>query len=74
MEIRRSRELLQNALLLNPNYLTARIRYSLLLVNLERFSEALDHINKIISLDPISTLIIFGSGDCFTEWNNTRML
>jgi TolB-like protein len=46
----------KNALLLNPNYLPARVRYSLLLVNKERFSEALEQINKIISLDPISTI------------------
>jgi TolB-like protein len=43
-----------NALALNSNCVSVRYRYLVLLTNLERFSEALEQANKLISLDPLS--------------------
>lgn len=46
----------KRALFLNPNLMTARFRYLGLLVDLERFPDALEQINEIITLDPISAV------------------
>lgn len=45
----------RKALMLNPNCVTVRYRYLILLTDLGKFSEALKEANKLITLDPIST-------------------
>lgn len=45
---------LQSALSLNPNCLTAHIRYSELLIKMGRFAEALRELQIVIEIDPLS--------------------